>query len=57
MTINEIRSITERRNAAAASMDECELAEAHRDDCGDAVVTDPKMTRVDMRDYFGCSYY
>ena len=53
MTINEIRRITERRNEAAASMDECELAEAHRDDIGDAVVTDPKMTRVDMRDFFG----
>lgn len=56
MTINEIRRITERRNEAAASMDECELAEAHRDDIGDAAVTDPKMTRVDMRDFFGCSY-
>ena len=32
MTSDEVRRITERRNEAAAAMDECELAEAHRDE-------------------------
>ena len=32
MTIEEVRRITELRNEAAAVMDECELAEAFRDE-------------------------
>lgn len=32
MTSDEIRRITERRNEAAAAMDECDLEEAHRGD-------------------------
>ena len=50
-----------------ATMDECELAEALRDDtygsCGSSgsIVTDPKMTRANPHPYspygFGCSYY
>lgn len=50
-----------------ATMDECELAEAFRDDtygsCGSSgsIVTDPKMTRANPHPYspygFWCSYY
>lgn len=31
-TYNDIRRVTELRNEAAAVMDECDLAEAHRDE-------------------------
>ena len=50
-----------------ATMDECELAEANRDEmyggCGNSgrIVTDPKMTIANYSAYspygFGCSYY
>lgn len=61
MTSDEVRRITERRNEAAAAMDACELEEAHRDEVGESVVTDPKMTRANYSPYspygFGCTYY
>ena len=50
-----------------ATMDECELAEAFRDNtygscgCSGIVVTDPKMTKANYLAYspygFGCTYY
>ena len=53
-----VARIAENSTAMRAAMDECELAEAFRDDGGEAVVSDPKMTRAYMRyDAFGCIYY
>ena len=43
MTSDEVRRITERRNEAAAAMDECELAEAHRDEESSARSSDYNM--------------
>ena len=55
---DSVARVSENSTAMRAAMDECELAEAFRDEAREAVVTDPKMTRAGyMHDSFGCSYY
>ena len=54
-----VARIAENSTAMRAAMDECELAEAFRDEDGESIVSDTKMTRASyMRDdAFGCTYY
>ena len=54
---DSVAKVAAKSTAMKATMDECELAEAFRDEVGEAVVTDPKMTRANYRDYYGCTYY
>ncbi len=58
-TYNDIKRVTWRRNEAAAAMDECELAEAHRDEEGsystyEAIVNIIEKNRDNLRDMGWC---
>ena len=56
-----VARMAENSTATRAAMDECELAEAFRDEGKESIVSDPKMTRAKYSPYspygFGCSCY
>ena len=56
-TSEGVARVAEKSAAMKATMGECELAEAFRDEAGEANFSDPKMTRVNMSQGFGCTYY